>query len=98
MVSVDIACRRAKRIVFTAKSSKAADTIARQQDLAIVDLSPALLAQIGDNMATLTYEKQITAHLVIDPYNDFISEEGKFWNRLKAIERRTVVCLICCGF
>jgi nicotinamidase-related amidase len=28
-------------------------------------------------MATVTYEKQITALLVIDPYNDFISEGGK---------------------
>jgi nicotinamidase-related amidase len=28
-------------------------------------------------MATVTYEKQITALLVIDPYNDFISEGGQ---------------------
>jgi nicotinamidase-related amidase len=31
------------------------------------------------------YEKQLTALLVIDPYNDFISEGGKVWERLKAI-------------
>ena len=36
-------------------------------------------------MAKLTYEKEITALLVIDPYNDFISEGGKVWNRLKAV-------------
>jgi nicotinamidase-related amidase len=36
-------------------------------------------------MASLTYNREITALLVIDPYNDFISEGGKFWNRLKAI-------------
>jgi nicotinamidase-related amidase len=30
-------------------------------------------------MATVTYEKQITALLVIDPYNDFISDGGKVW-------------------
>ena len=30
-------------------------------------------------MATLSYDKEITALLVIDPYNDFISEEGKVW-------------------
>ena len=27
----------------------------------------------------------MTALLVIDPYNDFISEGGKLWNRLKAV-------------
>lgn len=36
-------------------------------------------------MATTTYEKQITALLVIDPYNDFISEGGKIWPRIKAV-------------
>jgi ureidoacrylate peracid hydrolase len=32
-----------------------------------------------------TYKKEITALLVIDPYNDFISEGGKLWNRVKAV-------------
>jgi len=36
-------------------------------------------------MATLTYNREVTALLVIDPYNDFVSEGGKFWNRLKAV-------------
>ena len=36
-------------------------------------------------MGTITYHKEITALLVIDPYNDFISEGGKVWNRLKAV-------------
>jgi nicotinamidase-related amidase len=36
-------------------------------------------------MARVTYEKQLTALLVIDPYNDFISEGGKIWNRIKAV-------------
>jgi len=36
-------------------------------------------------MAKVTYDKQVTAHLVIDPYNDFVSEGGKFWNDLKPI-------------
>ena len=36
-------------------------------------------------MAQVTYEKQLTALLVIDPYNDFISEGGKIWNRIKAV-------------
>ena len=33
----------------------------------------------------VTYDKEITALLVIDPYNDFISEGGKLWERLKAV-------------
>jgi len=32
-------------------------------------------------MARLTYDKDITALLVIDPYNDFISEGGRVWDR-----------------
>ena len=33
----------------------------------------------------VTYEKEVTALLVIDPYNDFISEGGKVWDRLKDV-------------
>lgn len=33
----------------------------------------------------MTYDKQLTALLLIDPYNDFISEGGKVWGRLKAV-------------
>ena len=33
----------------------------------------------------MRYEKDITALLVIDPFNDFISEGGKVWDRLKAV-------------
>jgi hypothetical protein len=38
-------------------------------------------------MAKVTYEKEITALLVIDPYNDFISEGGKVWDRLKGVAK-----------
>src|SRR6516164_2735092 len=38
-------------------------------------------------MAKVTYEKEITALLVIDPYNDFISEGGKLWDRLKGVAK-----------
>ena len=33
----------------------------------------------------LTYDKVITALLVVDPYNDFISEGGKIWDRIKGV-------------
>ena len=36
-------------------------------------------------MTQVTYEKEITALLVIDPYKDFISEGGKLWDRLRAV-------------
>ena len=32
-----------------------------------------------------THDLQATALLVIDPYNDFISEGGKVWNRISAV-------------
>jgi len=34
---------------------------------------------------TPTYDKRIAALLVVDPYNDFISEGGKIWPRIKAV-------------
>ena len=36
-------------------------------------------------MASLKYEKENTALLVIDSYNDFISEGGKSWGHLKTV-------------
>jgi nicotinamidase-related amidase len=40
---------------------------------------------LGGGMTKVTYEKEITALLVIDPYNDFISEGGKIWDRIRAV-------------
>lgn len=36
-------------------------------------------------MANLNFDKEITALLVIDPYNDFVSEGGKLWDRIKGV-------------
>jgi len=36
-------------------------------------------------VANLTFDKAMTALLVIDPYNDFISEGGKVWDRLQGV-------------
>ena len=36
-------------------------------------------------MANLKFDKEITALLVVDPYNDFISEGGKVWDRIKGV-------------
>jgi len=36
-------------------------------------------------MASLNFESESTALLVIDPYNDFISDGGKVWDRLKHV-------------
>jgi nicotinamidase-related amidase len=33
----------------------------------------------------MTFDSGITGLLVIDPYNDFISEGGKIWSRLKGV-------------
>lgn len=33
----------------------------------------------------MTYDQELAALLVIDPYNDFISEGGKVWARLKGV-------------
>ena len=36
-------------------------------------------------MTNHTYDKATTALLVIDPYNDFLSEGGKVWPRVKEV-------------
>ena len=36
-------------------------------------------------MANLNCDRETTALLVIDPYNDFISEGGKIWDRIKTV-------------
>ncbi len=36
-------------------------------------------------MADPKFDKEISALLVIDPYNDFISEGGKIWGRIRAV-------------
>jgi nicotinamidase-related amidase len=36
-------------------------------------------------MADLKFEKETTGLLLIDPYNDFISEGGKLWDRIKGV-------------
>ena len=36
-------------------------------------------------MATVTHGQEVPAFLVIDPYNDLISEGGKVWDRLKTV-------------
>jgi len=36
-------------------------------------------------MANVTYDRPLTGLLVIDPYNDFVSEGGKVWDRLKPL-------------
>ncbi len=36
-------------------------------------------------MTNLKFDRATTALLVIDPYDNFISEGGKVWNRLKAV-------------
>jgi hypothetical protein len=33
------------------------------------------------------YEKRCTALLFVDPYNDFLSEGGKVWQRIKPIAK-----------
>ena len=36
-------------------------------------------------MSNYKYDKDITALLVVDPYNDFISQGGKIWERIRAV-------------
>src|SRR5215475_3462005 len=44
-----------------------------------------MLVEVEGVMEKVTYDKDVTALLVVDPYNDFISEGGKLWDRLKGV-------------
>jgi len=44
-------------------------------------------------MAKVSYDKQLTALLVIDPYNDFISDGGKLWDR-RTIRTDDIITII----
>lgn len=37
------------------------------------------------NIPNLKFDKEMTALIVIDPYNDFISDGGKIWDRIKGV-------------
>jgi ureidoacrylate peracid hydrolase len=39
----------------------------------------------GKRTAGMKFDKEITALLIIDPYNDFISKGGKLWDRIKNV-------------
>ena len=41
-------------------------------------------------MADLEFSKEITALLVTDPYNEFISAGGKIWDRIKKVAEANV--------
>jgi ureidoacrylate peracid hydrolase len=43
------------------------------------------LFQRRDPAMSQRYDKDLTALLVVDPYNDFISEGGKIWPRIRAV-------------
>jgi hypothetical protein len=49
-----------------------------------------------ESMAKVTYDKQLTALVMIDPYNDFISEGGKIWDRLKRVAEANNCVPHCC--
>lgn len=47
------------------------------------------MLRAGTDNDRVTYDKDVTGLLLIDPYNDFISEGGKVWDRLKGILEST---------
>jgi len=51
----------------------------------VVEKGKPLITIVERDDRGADYDKQMTALLVIDPYNDFISEGGKVWDRLKVV-------------
>src|SRR5215468_8431874 len=70
-------------------------TVATTANLLLSPIAPARTAPQAKSivpttagvtaMNASTYDNSITALLVVDPYNDFISEGGKIWPRIKAV-------------
>ncbi|MEW2160614.1 cysteine hydrolase [Streptomyces sp. NPDC007189] len=49
----------------------------------------SIVIQIGVRAVSPTYDPRHTAVLLVDPYNDFLSEGGKIWPRLKPLAEQT---------
>ncbi|MFG2358999.1 cysteine hydrolase [Streptomyces sp. NPDC048521] len=49
----------------------------------------SIVIQIGVRAVSHTYDPRHTAVLLVDPYNDFLSEGGKIWPRLKPLAEQT---------
>ena len=47
-------------------------------------------------MATHTYDNEITALLVVDPYNDSFPREAKYGTAFGLLQKRMTAFLICC--
>ena len=47
-------------------------------------------------MARDTYDREITALLVIDSYNDFISQGASYGTAFGLLQKRITAFLICC--
>src|SRR5215468_10469775 len=70
-------------------------TVATTANLLLSPIAPARTAPQAKSivpttagvtpMNAPTYDNSISALLVVDPYNDFISEGGKIWPRIKAV-------------
>src|SRR4029077_6860152 len=78
----DIAALAVHLMTNTAVTGATFDIDGGQQ---LVEQGARLSTPPEKTLANVTYDEHHTALLVIDPYNDFISEGGKVWNRLKAV-------------
>ena len=58
---------------------------AQQRDKQAIGERTTRRFAVNEAMGKVSYEKKLSGLVVIDPYNDFISEGGKVWDRLKAV-------------
>ncbi len=56
-----------------------------QMESSMDKLAHKVAVATGASNGIGAYDKEITVLLVIDPYNDFISEGGKAWGRIRAV-------------
>jgi len=49
------------------------------------ELWAAIAVILETKMEAVKHDKDLTGLVIIDPYNDFISEGGKLWPRIRAV-------------